>query len=178
MEKKSKRKGSFVTEDETREILNRLSDEEMRCFFEAFKEFDYNNDGHINTKELSNVMRSLGQNPTESELIDLINEVDVDGNGFVEWEEFCVLMYRKVQETDQESEVSQLFRVFDIEGTGLIDTEEFGKVLMKLPVVIRNEELKELLEEVDPRSEGRIDRGTFRRMYGSSGASMPHSQFS
>ena len=35
------------------DILNRLTDEEMKCFYEAFKEFDYNNDGHINTKELS-----------------------------------------------------------------------------------------------------------------------------
>ena len=35
------------------DILNRLSDEELKCFYEAFKEFDYNNDGHINTKELS-----------------------------------------------------------------------------------------------------------------------------
>ena len=39
------------------DILNRLSDEELKCFYEAFKEFDYNNDGHINTKELSKLVR-------------------------------------------------------------------------------------------------------------------------
>ena len=31
------------------------------------------------------VMRSLGQNPTEAELMDMINEVDVDGSGSVDF---------------------------------------------------------------------------------------------
>lgn len=38
-------------------------------------------DGTITTKEFGTVMRSLGQNPTEAELQDMINEVDADGEG-------------------------------------------------------------------------------------------------
>ena len=46
---------------------------------EAFSLFDRDGDGTITTGELGTVMRSLGQHPTESELNDMINEVDVDG---------------------------------------------------------------------------------------------------
>ena len=48
-------------------------------FKEAFSLFDKNGDGYISSKELGIVMRSLGQNPTEAELQDMINEVDYDG---------------------------------------------------------------------------------------------------
>lgn len=41
--------------------------------------FDKNGDGTITTKALVTVMRSLGKNPTEDEIDDLINEVDTDG---------------------------------------------------------------------------------------------------
>lgn len=42
-------------------------------------------------------MRSLGQNPTEAELQDMINEVDADGNGTIDFPEFLNLMQRKMQ---------------------------------------------------------------------------------
>lgn len=48
-------------------------------FKEAFSLFDKDGDGTICSKELGTVMRSLGQNPTEAELQDMINEVDADG---------------------------------------------------------------------------------------------------
>lgn len=44
--------------------------------------------------ELGFAMRTLGQNPTEQELIDLINEVDVDGSGSIDFTEFCQMMKR------------------------------------------------------------------------------------
>ncbi len=43
------------------------------------------------------MMRSLGQNPTEAELQDMINEVDADGNGTIDFPEFLNLMARKMQ---------------------------------------------------------------------------------
>ena len=46
---------------------------------EAFSLFDKDGDGTISSKELGTVMRSLGQNPTEEQLLDMINEVDADG---------------------------------------------------------------------------------------------------
>ena len=48
-------------------------------FKDAFLLFDKDDDGDITTKELNNVMRSLGQNPTEADLQDMISEIDEDG---------------------------------------------------------------------------------------------------
>uniref|UniRef100_A0A8B9LLF5 EF-hand domain-containing protein n=1 Tax=Astyanax mexicanus TaxID=7994 RepID=A0A8B9LLF5_ASTMX len=69
---------------------------------EAFSLFDKDGDGTITTKELGTVMRSLGQNPTEAELQDMINEVDemireadIDGDGQVNYEEFVQMMTAK-----------------------------------------------------------------------------------
>lgn len=59
---------------------DQLTEEQIAEFKEAFSLFDKDGDGTITTKELGTVMRSLGQNPTEAELQDMINEVDADGN--------------------------------------------------------------------------------------------------
>ncbi len=93
--------------------MESLSEEQVAEFKEAFSLFDKDGNGAITTKELGTVMRSLGQNPSDSELQDMINEVDADGNGTIDFSEFLTLMVRKMQTTEQDDELREAFKVFD-----------------------------------------------------------------
>lgn len=89
-------------------------------------------DGTITTVELGTVMRSLGQNPTEAELQDMINEVDADGNGTIDFPEFLTMMARKMRDTDSEEEIKEAFKVFDKDGNGFISAAELRHVMTSL----------------------------------------------
>ena len=87
-------------------------------------------------------MRRAGQNPTEAEVQDMINEVDVDGSGYLEFPgtyvfhsndqksvlkimfyyyfpEFCMMMHKKLNDSDVENELKEVFRVFGKDETGM-----------------------------------------------------------
>ena len=49
--------------------------------------FPKDGSGAISSKELLYVMRAMGQNPTEDELNNLVMQVDLDGNGTIEFPE-------------------------------------------------------------------------------------------
>ena len=49
--------------------------------------------------------------PTEAELQDMINEVDADGNGTIDFPEFLSMMARKMKDTDSEEEILDAFKV-------------------------------------------------------------------
>ena len=53
-----------------------MGQEQIAELQQAFNEFDVDGGGSINTGELGYAMRAMGMNPTEAELLDLINEVN------------------------------------------------------------------------------------------------------
>jgi calmodulin len=101
-------------------------------------------------------MRSLGQNPTDSDLQDMvrlgsfpqgsltgntdswsqINEVDVDGNGTIDFGEFLTMMAKKLKDTDREEEIRQAFKVFDKNGDGYVTSDELATVMANLGACI------------------------------------------
>ncbi|KAJ7841041.1 calmodulin [Mycena olivaceomarginata] len=126
-------------------------------FKEAFSLFDKDGDGTITTLELGTVMRSLGQNPTEGELQDMINEVDVDGNGTIDFNEFLAMMAKKFQDTDSEEEIRQAFTVFDKDGNGTISVTELQQVMRSLGEKLSDREVEEMIREADTDGDGEIN---------------------
>jgi calmodulin len=85
--------------------------------------------GEITVSELATVMHSLGQSPTESELRAMIDEVDADGNGVIDFQEFSAMMARKMRENDSEEEIKEAFKTFDRDGNGYISAGELKFVM-------------------------------------------------
>jgi Ca2+-binding EF-hand superfamily protein len=67
--------------------------------------------GRITFEELATVIKSLDRGATEEELRNMIREVEVDGNGTIEFGEFWNLMARKIKVTAR-SAVDQIFLFF------------------------------------------------------------------
>ena len=62
----------------------------------------------------------------------------MDGSGFVEFPEFCNLLYKKIHDSDTENELKETFRVFSKDNEGCITAEELKFVLTHLPGKVRN----------------------------------------
>merc|ERR1712154_82152 len=136
---------SSTSNPKTSTMADQLTEEQIAEFKEAFSLFDKDGDGTITTKELGTVMRSLGQNPTEAELQDMINEVDADGNGTIDFPEFLTMMARKMKDTDSEEEIREAFRVFDKDGNGFISAAELRHVMTNLGEKLTDEEVDEMI---------------------------------
>ncbi|CAL8281234.1 unnamed protein product [Lota lota] len=76
-----------------------LPEDEVEEIREAFKVFDRDGNGFISKQELGVAMRSLGYMPNEVELEVIIQRLDMDGDGQVDFEEFVALLGPKLSAT-------------------------------------------------------------------------------
>ena len=76
-------------------MADSLSEEQIAELKQAFNEFDVDGGGTINTRELGYAMRAMGMNPTEAELLDLINEVRLQYLYSRHSLIFCVIFFQK-----------------------------------------------------------------------------------
>ncbi|TRY98622.1 hypothetical protein DNTS_005294 [Danionella cerebrum] len=155
----------FVMVDLCLPQAEQLTDEQKSEFRAAFDIFVQDaEDGCISTKELGKVMRMLGQNPTPEELQEMIDEVDEDGSGTVDFEEFLVMMVRCMKDDSKgksEEELAELFRMFDKNEDGYIDLDELKLMLEATGETITEDDIEELMRDGDKNNDGKIDYDEF-----------------
>ncbi|CAB4059104.1 CALM [Lepeophtheirus salmonis] len=123
-----------------------------------------NGDGYISAKELGVLMRTMGRNPTEDEILNMMNEIDIDHNGKLDFAEFTIMMHERLRGDDMEQEIKQAFRVFDRNGDGFISKSEFKHCMMHFGERFTDDEVEEMISEADSNNDGKIDYTEFSQM--------------
>lgn len=114
--------------------------------------------------ELQQVMRKLGQDPSEEDLIEMIASVDDNGDNEIDFNEFCVLMKSRIGKRDQDEELREAFAVFDSDNSGAIDRKELKRLMKKLGQALTEAEIDAMMDEVDTNGDGEISFEEFKAL--------------
>jgi len=143
---------------------NEMTEEQLNDIREAFNMFDQNGDGSISTEELKEVMSNLGQVVSDEEIKDMLEDVDTDAEGSLDFDAFKKIMSQKLGATDINNEIQEAFQFFDQDGDGTITAEELRLCMKKLGEELTEEEIEEMLKEADSDGNGEIEYAEFVKL--------------
>jgi len=132
-----------------------------RFFLDVFSYLTQKKQDYLLAEEIDEVMRAMGFRPSSEELEELIEEIDEDGSGAIEFAEFAQLCAKfLVEDPDPETmraELKQAFRLFDKECTGFITMDVFRGLIADVDPKLTDEELDQIIAEIDEDGSGTMD---------------------
>eukprot|EP01017_Pseudomicrothorax_dubius_P009548 TRINITY_DN13266_c0_g1_i1.p1 TRINITY_DN13266_c0_g1~~TRINITY_DN13266_c0_g1_i1.p1 ORF type:complete len:153 (+),score=30.27 TRINITY_DN13266_c0_g1_i1:100-558(+) len=141
-----------------------FTEEEFAAFKKAFERYDKNGKGVIYTKDLDSMLQSVGYNASAVELQDMINMVDPDGVGTIDFANFLSIAPRYLgRDKDPGQELTEAFQMFDKDSTGLVSKDVVQHVLKNIGGQLTNEEIGEVIREADVESNGNVNYEEFIR---------------
>ena len=156
----------YRNEEKWKEFLvtHKITPANLAGMKEAFCLYDKDRDGFIDAKELAICMRSLGQSPTQAEIVDMANEIDADGDGMIDFYEFVMLMSRQMRDVDSKEAIVEAFKIFDLDGDGFITHDELRHMMTGMGEKLTHSEVDEIIKQADQDGDGKINLEEFTRM--------------
>jgi len=116
----------------------------------------------IPSKHVGYVLRILGQNPTEDEIVAMVMKADCEWDGTMNRKDFLIVGQEILKNScDQMDDVRAAFRVFDYDKNGSISKEELKEAMVNLGQRCTEEEFALMFAEADKNKNGRIDFDEF-----------------
>ncbi|MBA0738435.1 hypothetical protein Gogos_011788 [Gossypium gossypioides] len=135
-------------------------------FKKVFQMFDKNGDGRISKEELNDSLKKLGIFIPDDELTQMIEKIDVNGDNYVDIDEFRELYQSFMNDKDEEEDILEAFKVFDQNGDGYISVDELMSILVSLGLKQGKtiEDCKKMIMKVDVDGDGRVNFLEFKQM--------------
>lgn len=124
-------------------------------------------DGSIRVDTIGSILTMMGLRVKPTALKEIIDEVDIDKSGYLEFEEFCQLSAKFLIDEDEEGmkkELKEAFRIYDKAGNGYIPTSALKEILHELEPKLTDQELEGIIEEIDKDGSGTVDFDEFMEM--------------
>ncbi|XP_008809156.2 probable calcium-binding protein CML18 [Phoenix dactylifera] len=136
---------------------------------QAFARYDANGDGKISASDLANGMRALGFEESDEELKAIMAELDSDGDGFVDLNDFAAFHSGLGDVAGGERELRGFFAMFDLDKNGRISVEELHLVLKRLGEKCSVQDCAQMIRSVDSDGDGSVNFEEFKKMIGNGG---------
>merc|ERR1712031_57955 len=109
-------------------IANQLNEDQIKALRDVFMQLDGNGDGKLTVNEMKEGIQKAGLKEIPADLQQIMEEVDSDGSGVIDYTEFLAATLDK-RVYMKEDVCWSAFRVFDRNGDGVISKEELKQVL-------------------------------------------------
>uniref|UniRef100_A0A8C5KWR3 EF-hand domain-containing protein n=2 Tax=Jaculus jaculus TaxID=51337 RepID=A0A8C5KWR3_JACJA len=144
----------------TSNVFAMFDQSQIQEFKEAFNMIDQHRDGFIDKEDLHDTLASLGKNPSDAYLDDMMNEAP----GPINFTMFLTLFGEKLNGTDPGDVIHNAFACFDEEATDTIQEDYLRELLTTMGDCFTDEEVDELYREGPIDKKGNFNDIEFTRI--------------
>ena len=147
-----------------------ISQQKLLEYKDVFVLFDVDGNGTIDVQEMKEVMHAIGKDATNEEVLHMMEFVDDDGSGEIDFDEFVNLMERSINNETakvlkENNETSRdwrtAFDIFDADRDGLLSADDLASSLKSFGRILSKSEAQAMIDDVGVNNNGYITLNEF-----------------
>ncbi|KAL0248610.1 hypothetical protein GEMRC1_003844 [Eukaryota sp. GEM-RC1] len=143
--------------------MDSFTKNQLTEFSEAFALFDKDKSGRLRAEDVTVVMRSLGANVTDAEVLEMCKERDPE-NLTVTFNDLISMLQNAQSVANFDDEIIKAFNALDKDNSGYVPAVEIRTILTSVGEKLTHEEIDELFAFSDVDDETLVSFELFRRM--------------
>ncbi|ESO01879.1 hypothetical protein HELRODRAFT_65938 [Helobdella robusta] len=142
--------------------MPQLPDKLLEEYTEIYTLIDPKNDGYIDAPKLFKALHTVGFEPTEAEVMDIIDAVDVNKSEKIEFVELVDMMLSRDQPTLTDKELRDAFCLFDADEDGIISADDAKPIFSRQEIVTFSyKEINDIIAVADYNKDGLVTMEDF-----------------